>query len=62
MINKNINLKQAEYILNTENWKEKSIYEFRKDFLNIKSGGDKNTISYLNSENSSICDHSKLHA
>ena len=63
MINKNINLEQAKFILKINNWTQKSIYEFRKDFLNIKTGGDgKDTISYLSSGYSSICDHSKLHA
>ena len=63
MINKNINLEQAKFILKINNWTQKSIYEFRKDFSNIKTGGDsKDTISYLSSGYSSICDHSKLQA
>ena len=63
MINKNINLEQAKFILKINNWTQKSIYEFRKDFSNIKTGGDsKDTISYLSSGYSSMCDHSKLQA
>jgi hypothetical protein len=60
MINKNLNLEQAEYILNIDNWTQKSLYQFREDFLKIKTNG-KESIIYLNSDYSSICDHSKLH-
>ena len=61
MIHKNINLVQAKYILDKNNWDNKSIYEFKNDFENIKIGGTNNTVAYLTSEYSSICDHSKLH-
>ena len=61
MINKNLNLEQANFILEPNNWK-KSIFEFKNEFMKIESGGNKESILYLDSEYSSICDHSKLHA
>ena len=61
MIHKNINIEQAKYILDRNNWVNKSIYEFKSDFEKIKNGGTKDTIVYLTSEYSSTCDHSKLH-
>ena len=61
MIHKNINIEQAKYILDKNNWTNKSIYEFKSDFEKIKIGGTKDTIVYLTSEYSSSCDHSKLH-
>ena len=63
LINKNLNIEQANYILDMNNWKKKSVYEFKKGFLEIKTEdyGDK-CITYLSSSNESICDHSKLHA
>ena len=61
MINKNLNLDQAKYILDPKNWK-KSIFEFKNDFMKIETGGNNESILYLDSEYSSICDHSKLHA
>ena len=61
MIHKNINIEQAKYILDKNNWANKSIYEFKSDFKKIKIGGTKDTIVYLTSEYSSTCDHSKLH-
>ena len=54
-----INPKQAEYMLNLENWK-KSIEQFRKDFLAINKDSNSSSIIYLSSNNHSICDHSKL--
>ena len=54
-----INPKQAEYILNLENW-EKSLKQFREDFLAIKKDNNSSSIIYLSSNNRSICDHSKL--
>ena len=61
LIKKALNLKQAEYILNINNWKKKSVKEFRNDFLAIKTEeGEKSSIIYLSSEFISICDHSKL--
>ena len=61
MIHKNINLEQAKYILDINNWTTKSILEFKNGFQRIQVGGTKDTIIYLTSEYSSECDHSKLH-
>ena len=61
MIKNNLNLDQAKFILNLNNWK-KSIFEFKNDFMKIETGGNKESILYLDSEYSSFCDHSKLHA
>ena len=61
LINKNLNLAQAKYILDIKNW-SKSIYEFKNDFLNIKKEENKTSIAYLSSDNSSFCDQSLLHA
>ena len=56
-----LNVEQANYILKPENWNKKSVIEFRTDFLRIKNDSENNgCIVYLNSENTSICDHSKL--
>ena len=60
MIHKSINLEQAKYILDKNNWANKSIYEFKSDFEKIKIGGVKDTVVYLSSEYSSTCDHTKL--
>ncbi len=61
MIKNNLNLDQAKFILNLNNWK-KSIIVFKNDFMKIETGGNKESILYLDSEYSSFCDHSKLHA
>ena len=63
LIKKNLNIEQAKYILDINNWNKKSVFEFKKGFLEIKTGnyGDK-CIVYLTSSDESICDHSKLHA
>jgi len=63
LIKQNLNIEQAKYILKLDNWKKNSVYEFRKEFLAIKSGnGTDKCIVYLNSSAESICDHSKLFA
>ena len=61
LINKFLNVKQAEYILDINNWNQKSVIEFRNNYKLIKIN-DKNdeSIVYLSSEKESICDHSKL--
>ena len=61
LIHNTLNVEQANYILKPENWNKKSVIEFRTDFLKIKNDSENNgCIVYLNSENTSICDHSKL--
>jgi len=56
-----LNLEQANYILNIENWHKKSVYQFKKDFMNIKKNAEKDKcIVFLISEENTICDHSKL--
>ena len=61
LINKNLNLDQAYFITDINNW-SKSIYEFKTEFLNIKKNEGKASIAYLSSDYSSFCDHSLLHA
>ena len=61
MIHRNLNLEQAKYILDINNWTTKSIYEFKKDFQSIQVDGNKDNIVYLTSEYYSERDHSKLH-
>ena len=60
-IHDHINLEQAKYILDMNNWNKKSLCLFKNDFEKIKAGGNKNNIIYLTSEYPSSCDHSKLH-
>ena len=56
-----ISLKLAKYILDSNNWKKNSVFEFRKGFLNILSEKSEDSpIVYSNLEIDSICDHSKL--
>ena len=63
VINKFLNVEQAKYILNLNNWNKQSVYEFKKDFMKIDRKNDKDgSIVYLSSEKESICDHSKLFA
>ena len=63
LIEKKLNIEQANFILNINNWNKKSVSEFKKCFMEIKTenSGDK-CIVYLSSHRESICDHSKLHA
>ena len=63
LIKKKLNIEQANFILNPTNWNKKSVSEFKKCFMEIKTenSGDK-CIVYLSSHRESICDHSKLHA
>ena len=64
LINNCINQKQANYILDINNWKNKSLYQFRNDFIKITKDTTESTkessIIYLRSYRHSICDHSKL--
>jgi hypothetical protein len=56
-----LNVEQAKYILDINNWYKNSSYEFKKGFLNINDKkGD--SIIYLRSVKESLCDHSKLFA
>ena len=58
-----LNIEQAKYILDSNNWKKNNIYEFKRDFLAIKSGKDiDKCFIYLSSYEESMCDHSKLFA
>ena len=61
LIENTLNIEQAKYILNINNWNKKSVFEFKKDFMNIeKTYENNNSIVYLTSEKHSICEHSKL--
>ena len=61
LIENSLNIKQAEYILDINNWTKKSVREFRNGFLEIKKNIDsEKCIVFLSSEEKSICDHSKL--
>ena len=61
LIENSLNITQAEYILDINNWNKKSVQEFRNDFLNIKKNNDnEKCLVFLSSEEKSICDHSKL--
>ena len=62
LIGNNLNIEQAKYILDINNWKKDTVYEFRRDFKAIKEGGNNQSIVYLNSPFQSMCDHSKLSA
>ena len=60
LINKSLNIKQAEYILDIKNWMKDNAIDFRKDFLSLKiEEGDKTSFIYLTSGKNSICDHKK---
>jgi len=61
LIHKSLNEEQAKYILNLGNWENKTLKNFRKDFEEIpKNDYNKSSIIYLESFNSTLCDHSKL--
>ena len=61
LINKYLNIEQAKYILDIKNWNKKSVLDFKNDFSKIATNkGNEGSIVYLNSEEMSICDHSKL--
>ena len=61
LINQNLNIEQAKYILDLKNWGKNSVYEFKRDFLKINADVDKGKyIIYLSSSSKSMCDHSKL--
>lgn len=61
LIENSLNIKQAEYILDINNWKKESVQVFRNDFMKIKKNNDNDKcIVFLSSEEKSICDHSKL--
>ena len=63
LINKSLNLEQAKYILDINNWRKENAICFKKGFLEIKTKDTKETtIIYLSSGTISICDHSKLDA
>ena len=61
LIENTLNVEQAKYILEAQNWNKKSAIEFCSEFCKIKKDSKgNNCIVYLNSENTSICDSSKL--
>ena len=61
LIENSLNIEQAKYILDINNWNKKSVFEFKKDFKNIKNNSENNnSIVFLTSEKHSICDHNKL--
>ena len=63
LIENSINIKQAEYILNPENWNKMSVCQFKRDFKNIETDcKDNKCLIYLSSEKQILCDHSKLSA
>ena len=60
LIENSLNIKQADYILDINNWKKNSVYEFKKNFLKIENNSNNNCIVYLSTQKKSVCDHSKL--
>ena len=61
LINKYLNIEQAKYILDIQNWEKKSVLDFKNGFSKIATNkGNEGLIVYLNSEKMSYCDHSKL--
>ena len=61
LIDNSLNVKQAKFILNEENWNKNSVLEFRRNFLSIVTNYQKEKcFVYLSSKRNSICDHSKL--
>ena len=61
LINKYLNIEQAKYILDIQNWDKKSALDFKNGFSKIPTNkGFEDSIVYLNSEKMSYCDHSKL--
>ena len=63
LIHNCLNVDQARYIINPENWEKKSVFEFRNDFLKNKNDNNNSnsSIVYLTSESENFCDHSKLY-
>ena len=57
LLNRKIILSQAKYILNIKNWENKSLKDFKNDYLNIKTEPEDKSIVYLSteSEESDIC-------
>ena len=60
LIENSLNKEQAEYILDNNNWKKISVYEFKKGFSEIEKNSNDKCIVYLSSNKHSICDHTKL--
>ena len=61
LINKYLNIEQAKYILDIQNWNKKSVLDFKNGFSKIATNkGNEDSIVYLTSEKMSYCDHSKL--
>ena len=61
LINNYLNEQQAKYMLNRDNWNNKTLKQFKTDFEKISKNTDnKSSIIFLNSYNMLMCDHSKL--
>ena len=60
LINNKLDINQAKYILDINNWENKSLEYFRKDFLKINKTEESSSIVYLSSGHDSICDKTKL--
>jgi len=55
LLNRNINLAQAQYILDISNWKMKSLKDFREGYSNISTLLNDKSISFLFSGEDDIC-------
>ena len=54
LIENSLNIEQAKYILDINNWNKKSVFEFKNDFKNIKKNSENNNnIVFLTSEKQS---------
>ena len=55
LLNRNINITQAKYILNISNWNMKNIKAFREEYSKISTVTDDKSISFLFSGEEDIC-------
>ena len=55
LLNRNINIAQAIYILNINNWNMKNIKAFREEYSKISTVNDDKSISFLFSGEEDIC-------
>jgi hypothetical protein len=55
LLNRNINITQAKYILNINNWNMKNIKAFREEYSKISTVLDDKSISCLFSDEEDIC-------
>ena len=63
LIKQGLNINQVKYIINPDNWKKKSVDNFKANFRKIEANNESNkkSIIYLTPRPISMCDHSKLH-